>query len=96
MSDEAKKVPIAYVTKWATTAGILVVRDAETYADGWLGSRRSSFAHSIFVGPKHWTTDRGIAEERWGEAIRKAIKAAERKVAKLKSDAAAGPKVTER
>lgn len=63
MAREA--IPVAYVTKWAKTAGIVAFKDAVrsgTYPDHlWYKQN--------LITPKHWTTDKATAEERWRQAV---------------------------
>lgn len=60
-----KTIPVAYVTKWAKTAGITVVPNAET-SDTFPEYLRF---YGGLIGPKHWTTDKAVAEERWRQAV---------------------------
>ncbi len=89
-STDKKTVPVAYVTKWATTEGITIFRDAEVTASGALSLRY------IWVPPAHWTEDRATAEGRWRKAMSKAADAAEKKAKRLRAAAALPPKYTER
>lgn len=58
-------IPVAYITKWAKTAGIIAVPNAET-SPTFPESLRFSCS---LVQPKHWTTDKAVAEERWRQAV---------------------------
>ena len=58
-------IPVAYVTKWAKTQGIVEWKDAYTLGSGILFSR--VVTHAIIF--KHWTTDKTVAEERWRQAV---------------------------
>lgn len=65
--SKRRTVPVAYVTKWATTRGIVVVRDAE---------RSESFPECLilrvgFMHQREWTEDRAEAERRWRKAMEK-------------------------
>lgn len=63
--SQRRTVPVAYVTKWATTRGIVVVRDAEITDGGyyWTGS--------LCIPSSQWTEDRAEAERRWRKAMEK-------------------------
>jgi hypothetical protein len=91
-SPEKKTVPVAYVTKWATTAGILVLRDVEL-SDVAPGSLWHLHGH---IRPSDWTEDRVTAEGRWRQAMAKTADAAEKKAKRLRAAAALAPKYTER
>lgn len=88
MATKGKTVPVAYVTKWAATRGIIVLRNAkrsDSYPDRlWL-----NHAH---VGPKDWTEDRPEAERRWREAVTKASMAARKKAEALLDLSMGAPK----
>lgn len=88
MSD--RKVPLAYVTKWAATKGILVVRDAETYSEGKYLTKGA-----LFVWPKDWTEDKEYAEERYRAALKRKAAAALAQVGRLEAAALATPKYEE-
>jgi hypothetical protein len=60
-------IPVAYVTKWAKTTGIITVPNPElamAFSDG----QHLRFAGG-YIPPKHWTTDKAVAEERWRQAV---------------------------
>lgn len=84
------KVPIAYVTKWSVSSGILVIRDGLVSEGDYL--RKGGF---LFVTPKHWTTNRDTAISRYEAELLKARKAAERKLAALDKRIARGPAFVE-
>lgn len=69
MSD-GRVVPVAYVTKWALTAGIKVVKNAEEVSGTDYGSVYLKKGH-MFVTAKDWTEDREEAMERWRKAMTK-------------------------
>lgn len=73
MSD-SKVVSVAYVTKWATTRGILVVRGAEEHTSD--DGTKYLTKRMMFVSPKHWTTDKAEAEERYRSELIRAERAA--------------------
>jgi hypothetical protein len=77
---------LAYVTKWATTRGIIVVRNAETTDSGALSKG------FLWAGPNHWTTDRVTAEGRWRKAMQKAADLAQKKADRLRRAVALAPK----
>lgn len=88
--SERRIVPIAYVTKWAATAGIRVIRNAEGTESGCLRK-----GISLFVSPLDWTEDKAEAEVRYRAKIDSARRSAERKVKKLEALYKAEPKYTE-
>lgn len=90
--SEPRIVPVAYVTKWAATAGIRIIRDAETLSDGYL---YKGGALGIFVGQQDWTEDKAEAEIRYRAKIDAARQSAERKVKKLEALYKAATKYTE-
>lgn len=83
-------VPVAYVTRWATTVGIRVIRGAEETASGAL-YRNNSF----YVIRNEWTEDKSEAEARYRAKIDAARHSAERKAKKLEALYKAPPKYTE-
>lgn len=85
-NSEKKTVPVAYVTRWAATRGIVVMRGRSVSDSGrlWDGFH----AHS----PKDWTTDKDEAERRWRLAVTKAGMAARRKAEALLDMALGAPK----
>lgn len=83
-------VSLAYVTKWATTRGIVVVRDAD------LTERLAIWKGSIYVPSAHWTRDRDEAERRWRDAVKKAAILAQKKADRLSAMANGAPKYEER
>jgi hypothetical protein len=93
--NEGKKVPTAYVTKWATTVGIMTVNDGEVYTSGSSTNyltKRGKSSYSLFVAPAHWTTSKEEAETRYRKALRKAADAAHKKHAALVAAINAPPK----
>lgn len=70
-------VKVAYVTKWA--GGIEVWRNACVSEMSYC-RHDNFFRNGRSVGPKHWTEDRAVAEERWRANRNKDIKAAEKKL----------------
>lgn len=86
---ERRKVAVAYVTTWATTRGILVVKDAETY-ETYL-TKKSPGVH-LFVSASKWTEDKAEAETRYRAALTRAYQSAMRKAKALKSAINAAPK----
>lgn len=85
-----KPVPIAYVTRWAATRGIVVMRGATLTDAGRLWDGFHSHAQS------DWTIDRTVAEGRWRKALAKAASAAQKKADNLRAAAILPPKYTER
>jgi hypothetical protein len=71
MTDK-RVVPVAYVTKWALTRGVLVVRGASLMlgADHNFANDYLKKGH-LFVGRKHWTENREEAVTRWRKALEK-------------------------
>ena len=65
----ARVVPIAYVTKYAETRGIIVVRGAVTDAPtvGYLTVGKTVY------GPKDWTEDLVKAQHRYVANLRRAL-----------------------
>lgn len=84
-----RKVSVAYVTKYAETRGILVVKDAEISKGGYC------YSGFISVGPKEWTEDKAIAEDRYRAALRRSLKSAEEKVKRIQAALDAAPKYEE-
>lgn len=78
---ERRIVPLAYVTKWSATRGIVVVMDAKVTRLGAL----SGSGTSLYVSPAHWTDDLDVAEKRLREAVTKAHKAAQKKATALRN-----------
>lgn len=89
-----RKVPVAYVTKYAETRGIVVVRDAEETEGGALSAGDFS-GSSLWVAKGHWTEDKAIAEERYRAALRRALNSAEEKVRRIQAALDAPPKYEE-
>lgn len=86
--NERKTVPVAYVTKWTTTRGILVVRGKP---------RSDNFTDHLRVGPSlirpnDWTTDKAEAETRYRAALDRAYTSATKKAKALKAAINAPPK----
>lgn len=79
-------IPVAYVTQLAKTRGIEVFQLAErsaTYPD-------HLWHRGGLIRPKHWTTDKATAEERWRQAVEteaKRLKAAAKKYEALSKGA---------
>lgn len=88
--SERRTIPVAYVTKWATTVGIRVVRGAEVTERGALFARGG-----LYVTPNHWTEDKAEAEARYRALFDAARQSAEKKVRKLEALYKAAPKYTE-
>ena len=80
-----REVKLAYVTKYAVTRGIIIVRDATTNEDGRYLSKRP-----LFIGPAAWTEDKAEAEKRFLSAINRKIASAEKQISALKAKAIAG------
>lgn len=89
MSDR-ETVPIAYVTKWAATRGIIVYRDASISERGYLWTGFQS------IPPREWTEDKASAEARWRMAVMKSAQNAEKKAAKLRASLTRAPKYVDR
>lgn len=85
-----RKVPVAYVTKYAETRGILVVKDAEISEGGYC------YTGFLSVPPKEWTEDKDIAEDRYRAALRRALNSAEEKVKRIQAALDAPPKYEEK
>lgn len=83
-----KTIPVAYVTKWAASSGITVIRDAVTTESGALKKQRGL----LYVLAKDWTTDKAEAEKRWRVAVTKAATLVRRKAERLESEAMGAPK----
>ena len=93
--SESRIVPVAYVTKWATTVGIRVVRGAEAVGSGALYKKSADGVPSIYVSRSDWTEDKAEAEARYRAKIDAARQSAERKARKLEALYKAPPKYTE-
>lgn len=89
--NDRKTIPIAYVTKWATTRGIIIVRDAEVTEHGALYGR-----NCLYVPASQWTEDKEEAVDRWHASLLKAAASAEKKADALRAAASFTPKYTER
>jgi hypothetical protein len=89
--SERSKVPVAYVTKWAVTRGIVVWKDAKETESGWLYPKKGWMG----VAFKQWTEDKAIAEERYREALLKASQGAFKKMKAMEKAINAPPKYTE-
>ena len=85
-----RTIPVAYVTKWAATAGIVIYRDVEVSEGEYLWTKYQS------ISPNQWTDDRNVAEGRWRQAIIKAATAAEKKASRLREMASKAPPYTDR
>lgn len=77
--SERKVVPLAYVTKWAATRGIVVVKGAEVTVTGAL------VRGHLFAPANQWTEDKFVAEVLWREAVERSQKAAQKKAKSLGS-----------
>lgn len=64
-----KTIKVAYVTQWAKTRGIVVWENARTTAAGAVVPANYGRGSHAYVFPKHWTTDKALAEERWRQAV---------------------------
>lgn len=84
----SRVVPVAYVTKWATTAGIITAKRHET-SESFPDCLR--FEGSL-MRPSEWTEDKALAEERWRHAMKKAHEATVKKAERLAEQILAGPK----
>ena len=84
---ERRTVPVAYVTKWAVTRGILVVKESRRCSN-----ERYLYFKGNAVPPAHWTEDKAEAERRWWKAMEAAQKRLERQEANLAKALKAGPK----
>lgn len=87
-TNAGQVVAVAYVTRWATTRGILVVRQARR-SDSFPDCLRHGGA---LIQPSQWTTDRAEAETRYRAALMKAERAAFRKHVELVQAINAPPK----
>lgn len=85
-----RNVPVAYVTKYAETRGILVVKDARTNDEGVYLVKRP-----LFISPKEWTEDKAVAEDRYRAALRRALNSAEERVKRIQDALDAPPKYEE-
>lgn len=84
-----RNVPVAYVTRWAATRGILVVKDGEAHAyDSGTYLKKGH----LFVSAKEWTEDKAVAEGRYRAALRRALNSAEEKVKRIQAALDAPPK----
>lgn len=92
---ERRIVPVAYVTKWATTVGIRIVRDAMPVRSGALYKESDGGVPSIYVPEKDWTEDKAEAEARYRAKVDAARQSAERKAKKMEALYKAAPKYTE-
>jgi diphthamide biosynthesis methyltransferase len=95
--SERRIVPVAYVTQWATTQGITVIKQAEEvsgddYTDRYLTKR---YASRLWVGSSHWTEDREVAIQRWRKEMEKAKASALKKAKKIEAALAGEPPFTE-
>lgn len=93
---ERKTVPVAYVTKWAQTMGILVWKDAELSEGRYLyrQKRKGDVSH-VSVSANHWTTDKAVAEGRYLAALKKQEKALVQKLKSVRQAWSDGPRFTE-
>lgn len=74
-----KRIKVAYVTKWAATRGIVVVKGMEMTGNGYLYTGFTS------VPEREWTEDKSVAEARWRNAVGRAADAAQRKADALRA-----------
>lgn len=88
-------VPVAYVTKWAATKGILVVRGAEAVQRDGHDDAYLSKGFKLFVHPAHWTEDRAVAVALWRRALKNKRKSHEKAIAKIEKALAGEPPFTE-
>lgn len=81
----ARVVPIAYVTKYAETRGIIVVRGASTAAPtvGYLTVGKAVY------GPKDWTEDLAKAQHRYVANLRHALANTAKRAKRLEEKLAA-------
>lgn len=76
----ARVVPIAYVTKYAETRGIIVVRGAKT-GEGHYAEALNVKGH--LYGPKDWTEDLAKAQHRHKANLRRYLHLALKRVKAL-------------
>jgi hypothetical protein len=62
-------IPVAYVTKWAKTRGVVVWENALVTGAGAVVSSNYGRGSHAYVSAKEWTTDKAVAEERWRQAV---------------------------
>lgn len=82
LKQEKRIIPVAYVTKWAASRGILVVHSGEYVPrdggdDGYLSKG------VLFVHPNNWTDDKDVAVSRWRKALNAKIASHKKAIAKL-------------
>lgn len=83
-----RKVPVAYVTRWASEGRpIAVERDVGVTDDGYLMPSDTI----TYVRPEEWSEGKDVAEDRWRARVQTALRAAEEKVIRLHASLAAGP-----
>lgn len=85
-----RKVPVAYVTKYAGTRGVVVVRDAYTDEDG-----RYLVKRLLVISPNDWTEDKSIAEELHRADLKRELNSFEEKVNRIQAALDAPPKYEE-
>lgn len=90
MADR-KTVPVAYVTKWAATRGIVVKRDA-VKSDNFPDHIRMGHA---LIRPEQWTSDKAEAEVRYRKALAAKADAATKQAKRLIAAMSAPPKYEE-
>lgn len=89
-----EKVPVAYVTKWALTQGILVFRDLELSQDGrddspvylhidWRKMGAYGWRGSLFLGAREWSPTLEEAKARVAAMVASKLKSIEKQKAKL-------------
>ena len=86
MTPEGRIVPLAYVTKYAESRGIITVRGARTDETGCY-----LVASLMFVRPGDWTEDKAVAEKRYTATMKNILKVAERWIARIRAAIAAAP-----
>lgn len=91
--SEHRDVPVAYVTKWATTRGILVVKGAETH----VGQNGAVYLTkgALFVDARHWTEDKDEAERRYAAALKRRERALGENLKAIRQAISDGSRYTE-
>lgn len=85
-----RKVAVAYVTKYAETRGILLLKDVEISENGYC------YCGFVSAGPKEWTEDRAVAEARYRAALLRARNLAEEKMKRIQAALDGPPKYEEK
>jgi len=88
--SKTRIVPVAYVTRWSTTAGIRIVRGGEETTSGALMARSG-----IYVSAPDWTESKADAEKCYRAKVDAARLSALRKAEKLEEALNAPPKYME-